>query len=138
MKKLIFLFLCLCFFKNLSFAESYNYIKPEVFKKMSESGKKFHLIDVQKEEDFEKRNIKGSVKTASYPVKSDEDKKKLDTVIDKVKKDNLDIIIICPKGGGAAKGAYDYFKSKGVVESRLFILEGGIQGFPYNDMCQTK
>ncbi len=46
----------------------------------------------------------------------------------------VDVVIICPKGKGGALNAYDYLKSKGVPENRLFILEGGIDDWPYPDL----
>ncbi len=95
-----------------------------------------HILDVQKPEDFQKKHIKGSFGTGAYPVKTEEDRKKLDALIEKIKKDELDIVIICPRGAGAAKNTYDYIKSMGISEKRLFILEGGIQGFPHTGLCE--
>jgi len=31
------------------------------------------------------------------------------------------------RGGGGAKKAYEYIKSKGIVETRPFILERGVE-----------
>ncbi|MCX7991491.1 MAG: rhodanese-like domain-containing protein [Proteobacteria bacterium] len=138
MKKILILFFCLFVFKSFGFAESYNFIKPEELKRLIESGKRIHLIDVQKEGDFVKKHIKGSVQTDAYPVKSDEDKRKLDYVAEKIKNDNLDVVIVCPRGGGAAKNTYSYLKEKGIAEKRLYILEGGIQGFSYEEVCVKK
>ncbi len=137
MKKMVF-FLLFIFVSTYAQGKDYRFISPLNFKKLIESGQKVHLIDLQKEEDFAKKHIKGSIETYAYPVKSDEDKQKLDAIIEKIKKDNLDIIIICPRGGNAAKNAYDYMLSKGITEDRLYILEGGIKEFPYGEMCQTK
>lgn len=135
MKKVVFLFTFI-FLVKIASAENYNFLKPEVFKGWIESGKKMYIVDIQKEEEFQKRHIKGSIGTGAYPVKSEQDKAKLDIFINEVKNNNLDIVIVCPRGGGAAKNAYDYLKSKGISEKRLYILEGGIQGFPYGELCQ--
>lgn len=135
MKRVLFLFLTI-FLVKIADAESYNFLKPEILKNWIESGKKIYIVDVQKDEDFQKRHIKGSIGTGAYPLKSEQDKAKLDIIYNKAKNDNMDIVIVCPRGGGAAKNAYDYLKSKGITEKRLFILEGGIQGFPYGELCQ--
>jgi hypothetical protein len=37
-------------------------------------------------------------------------------------------------GKSGAKNNYDYLQSKGVVENRLQILEGGIADWPYAEM----
>lgn len=136
MKRIVFLVFFILLVK-VAFAQNYNFLKAEDFKKWVDSSKKIHIIDVQREEDFRKKHIKGSIGTDAYPVKTEQDKVKLDKVISRVKIDNLDIVIVCPRGGGAAKNAFDYLKSKGINEKRLYILEGGIKGFPYKEMCQN-
>jgi len=137
MKKVVF-FLLFIFVSTYAQGKDYRFISPLSFKKLIDLGQKVHLIDLQKEEDFTKKHIKGSIGTYAYPVKSDEDKSKLDAIIEKVKKDNFDIVIVCPRGGNAAKNAYDYMLSKGIAEERLYILEGGIKDFSYGEMCQTR
>jgi hypothetical protein len=44
------------------------------------------------------------------------------------------VVIICPRGKSGASNTYDYIKSKGIPENRLYILEGGIAGWPYKEM----
>ncbi|MCX7769722.1 MAG: rhodanese-like domain-containing protein [Proteobacteria bacterium] len=135
MQRILFVLFFLVFFINSLEAQNYNYLKAEVLKKWVDSGKKIHIIDVQKDEDFNKKHLKGSIATGAYPVKSDQDKAKLDRIVEKVKSDNLEIVIVCPRGGGAAKNTYEYMRSRGIEEKRLYILEGGIQEFPYKEMC---
>ena len=55
-------------------------------------------------------------------------------MIPKIRASKGEVVIICPKGKGGAVNTYEYLQSKGVPESRLFILEGGIDGWPYADM----
>ena len=45
-----------------------------------------------------------------------------------------DVVVICPRGGGGAKRCYDYLKSQGVPDAKLFILEGGVDKWPNRDM----
>jgi hypothetical protein len=42
-----------------------------------------------------------------------------------------DVVTVCPKGGGGAKNTVDYYKSKGVSEKRLLILEKGMSEWPF-------
>lgn len=133
----MFVFLAVLFCGTLAVAASYNYVKPDTFKQWMESGKKTIIVDIQVPAEFEKRHFKGSVETNAYPVKSDEEKKRLDKVVEQINSSPVDVVIVCPRGGGGAKNTYDYLKSKGVDEKRLFILEKGMEGWPYPEICVT-
>ncbi len=111
-----------------------NYVKPEVFKQWLRSHKSMIIVDIQPSEDFLEQHFKGSIMTDAYPVKTNEDKKRLDQAIKKAKASQNDVVIVCPRGKTSASNAYDYLKSQGIAENRLFILEGGIDGWPYKEM----
>lgn len=118
-------------------AADYRYVAPEKFKEWQESGKKAIIVDIQVPAEFEKRHFKGSIETGAYPVKTDEERKKLDKTLEQINASKDDVVIICPRGGGGAKNTYDYLKGKGVEEKRLFILAKGMEGWPYPEMCAT-
>ena len=133
MKKYLVLAVSLVFlFTTSAFAA--NYVKPEDFKKWLESGKKLIIVDIQPAEDFEEHHFKGSIETNAFPAKTDEEKKRLDKVIPLIMSSSDDVVIICPRGRSGASNTYEYLKSKGVPEKRLYILEGGIAGWPYKEM----
>ena len=44
--------------------------------------------------------------------------------------------IVCPRGAGGAKRAYDYMEEKGIPKARLSILEKGQGGWPYKELEQ--
>lgn len=111
-----------------------NYVKPDVFKQWLANNKPLVIIDIQTAENFEEHHFKGSIETNAFPAKSDEEKKRLDKVLPKIQSSKDDVVIICPKGKGGALNTYDYLLSKGIAEGRLFILEGGIGGWPYPDL----
>ncbi len=135
MKK-FFVVLAVSLFLLTSNTLAANYVKADVFKGWLESGKKMIIVDIQPKEDFEKHHFKGSIETNAFPAKTDEKKKRLDPVIEKIKQSKDDVVIICPRGKSGASNTYDYIKSKGVSENRLYILEGGIAGWPYKEMLQ--
>jgi len=112
-------------------AEGYNYVSQEKFKDWLSTGKKTIIVDIQASAEFAKRHFKGSIETNAYPVKSDEERKRLDAVLGQINASREDVVIVCPRGGGGAKNTYEYLKSKGVDEKRLFILEKGMEGWPY-------
>jgi len=116
-------------------AADYNFVSPDRFKEGLATGKKSIIVDIQVPDEFVKRHFKGSLETNAYPVKTDEERKRLDAVLATINASQDDVVIICPRGGGGAKNTYDYLKSKGVDEKRLFILEKGMEGWPYPELC---
>jgi thiosulfate/3-mercaptopyruvate sulfurtransferase len=109
------------------------YYTAEQLQKSMKEKAPIHIVDIQPKEDFEKHHIKGVINTYAYPVKSDEDKAKLDKIIPVLEGDKEEIVIICPKGGGGATRTYEYLKDdKKIDEKRLFILEKGQAGWPFD------
>jgi rhodanese-related sulfurtransferase len=111
-----------------------NYVKPDVFKQWLTGNKQIVIVDIQPAENFAEHHFKGSIETNAFPGKTDEEKKRLDKTLPNMQSSKGEVVIICPKGKGGALNTYDYLKSKGVPESRLLILEGGIDGWPYPEL----
>jgi rhodanese-related sulfurtransferase len=120
---------------SAAFAGGYQYVSPEKFKEWQESGKKTVIVDIQVPAEFTKRHFKGAIETNAFPAKSEEERKRLDKTLERIKATQEDVVIVCPRGGGGAKNTYDYLKGKGIEEKRLFILEKGMEGWPYTEMC---
>lgn len=112
-------------------AGSYSYVKADDFKSWLQDGRSMAIVDIQPGPDFQKQHFRDAIETNAYPAKTDEERKRLDKALPRLEASRDDIVIICPRGGGGAKGAYDYLKGKGIDEKRLFILEGGMQGWPH-------
>lgn len=115
-------------------AGSYNYVAPAEFKAWLESGKKMQIVDIQAPAEFQKQHFQGSLETNAYPVKSPEEKLRLDKVVPVLAAGREEVVVICPRGGGGAKNTYDYLKEKGLPEARLRILEKGVEGWPYQEL----
>lgn len=113
-----------------------NYVKPDELKQWLKTGKPVILVDIQPAHEFMQHHFKGSVETNAFPAKRDEEKKKLDKVLPRILASRDDVVIICPRGRSGAMNTYDYLKSKGVDEKRLYILEGGVAGWPYREMLE--
>jgi rhodanese-related sulfurtransferase len=118
-------------------ALAYNYIKADEFKAWLESGREVAIVDILPAADFAKGHFAGAIETNAYPVKSDEEKGRLDPVAAALAASSEEVIIVCPRGGGGAKSTYDYLKAKGIAEQRLLILEKGSEGWPFPDMLTT-
>lgn len=115
-----------------------NYVKPDEFKKWLETGKKMIIVDIQPKAEFEAHHFNGSIETNAFPAKTDEEKKRIDKVLPLIMSSSDDVVIICPRGRSGAMNTYEYLKSKGVPEKRLYILEGGIAGWPYKEVLKKR
>ena len=115
-------------------ASAANMVSPDTFKQWIDGNKPVTVVDIQPAGEYEAHHFKGSIETNAFPAKDDEEKKKLDKVLTAIKASKDDVVIICPRGRSGASNAYYHLKSQGVDEKRLFILEGGMQDWPYKDM----
>ncbi|GAB7079023.1 rhodanese-like domain-containing protein [Megalodesulfovibrio paquesii] len=109
----------------------YNFIAPDVLHKRLEAKEALVLIDICVVEQFKTGHIPGSLETNAYPVETDAERARLAEKLPKIKESGVDVIIVCPRGGGGAKRAVDYYLSQGVDAKRLLILEKGMDGWPY-------
>jgi thiosulfate/3-mercaptopyruvate sulfurtransferase len=112
-------------------AGGYQYVSASDLMQKLERNEEIVLLDIQVEKEFEQHHIAGAVATYAYPVKSDGDREKLDAALTQMKGSDKPVVIVCPRGGGGAKRTYDYLKAKGIADTRLTILEGGQQDWPY-------
>jgi rhodanese-related sulfurtransferase len=134
MKRIIMFVLFIFSSAAICMAGSYKYVEPEQFKQWLEKGKEMSIVDIQIPTEYQQHHFKGSLETNSYPVKSAADRLKLDKVFPILSATQNDVVVICPRGGGGAKNTYDYLKEKGIDEKRIFILEDGMQGWPYKEL----
>jgi rhodanese-related sulfurtransferase len=114
-----------------SSSDSYNYIAADALQKRITGGSPMILIDICPVDQFAAGHIKGSIETNAYPVKTDAEKARLAKYLPKIKAASEDVIIVCPRGGGGAKNTFGFYKSNGVEEKRLLILEKGMDKWPY-------
>ena len=135
MKKIIVLLvvLLLCFATS-GWSFFYQYMTAGEVRKKLQAGSSLALVDIQVEEEFASHHLQGALASYAYPVKSAADQQKLHTLLSQLQTSSEPVVIICPRGGGGAKRAYDYLQDQGIAEDRLYILEKGQQGWPYADL----
>ncbi len=115
--------------------KTYNYYTAEQTKEAIEKGDNIILLDIQVKEEWDVHHIKGAIPTHAYPVKTDEERAKLDAVLPQLDGEQP-IVVICPGGAGGAQRTIDYLQTKGVKGDRLFILENGQGKWPYNELLE--
>ncbi|GAB4345413.1 MAG: rhodanese-like domain-containing protein [Desulfobulbaceae bacterium] len=119
------------------FAADYQYVAAEELKGWLEADKSMLIVDIQVKPEFAAHHIKGSVETNAYPVKSDAERAKINPAVEMYRNGQYEsVVVVCPRGKGGAKRAYDYLKSRGVPEAKLLILTKGMAGWPYADWVE--
>lgn len=117
-------------------AATFNYRTAEEVKENIENDDDIILLDIQPEEAWEEHHIKGAIPTHAFPVETDEDKAKFDGVMADLEASEDPIIIVCPRGKKGAERTYGYLLEKGIKEDRVFILENGQEGWPYDELLE--
>ncbi len=116
--------------------KQYQYYTAEQLKTAIENKDDIYLIDIQPKEDYDAHHIVGTVPTYAYPADTDDLRSKIDVTLDEINKTDKPIIVICPGGGGGAKNTIDYLTTKSVDAKRMFILEKGQKGWPYDELLE--
>ncbi|MGL1863709.1 MAG: rhodanese-like domain-containing protein [Pseudodesulfovibrio sp.] len=131
MKKLLFITLMALLLPVLASASDYNYITQDAMRSKLDAKAQVAIVDICPIDQFAQGHLPGSIETNAYPVKTDEERAKLDNAVPALKASGDNIVIVCPGGRGGAKRTYDYYKAQGIDENRLFILEKGMNDWPY-------
>ncbi|MCP3176028.1 MAG: rhodanese-like domain-containing protein [Desulfuromonadales bacterium] len=111
-----------------------NMMEEDAVKNLLEQDNALILVDIQPAEAFAKAHIRGSLETNAFPAKTAEEKARLDQVLPVIQSSDLPVVIVCPRGKSGARNSYDYLLSKGVPEDRLYILEGGMADWPFDEL----
>ncbi|BCA81062.1 rhodanese-like domain-containing protein [Desulfuromonas sp. AOP6] len=111
-----------------------NMMEEDAVKNLLEQDNALILVDIQPADAFAKAHIRGSLETNAFPAKTAEEKARLDQVLPAIQASDLPVVIVCPRGKSGARNSYDYLLSKGVSEDRLYILEGGMADWPFDEL----
>ncbi|MEJ2469774.1 MAG: rhodanese-like domain-containing protein [Desulfuromonadales bacterium] len=117
---------------------TYNYIKAKDLETRLKAKTPTNIVDIQVEDEFGQHHIPGAIPTHAYPVKSDTDRAKLDTAIAQINTNTDPVVIVCPRGAGGAKRAYDYLQEQSVPAERLLILENGQGGWFSSELTESQ
>jgi len=134
MKQIMLLLTLLLGCTTIAMAGNYNYVGQDEFRHWMENGKVMTIVDIQVPAEFQQHHFKGSLETNAFPVKSADEKLKLEKILPLLSATQTDVVVVCPRGGGGAKNASDYLHEKGINEKRIFILTKGMQGWPYKEL----
>ena len=135
-----FFLLVILLIASLSWAGDgkYNYISAADLEARLTDDKPTNIVDIQVEEEFAQHHIKGAIPTYAYPVKSDTDRAKLDTTVQRLKTNDDPVVVVCPRGAGGATRTYDYLVQQGISAERLAILENGQGGWTCSPLTEKQ
>jgi len=109
------------------------YVSPETFRNWLAQDRSI-IIDVQPYATYVKGHFPDSYATFAYPVKTTEQKEKLDALLSIINQSEKPVVLVCPGGITGAPNARMHFMSRGVPSERLYILKGGTSGWPYPEL----
>lgn len=118
-------------------AKEYRYISARQLKQDIEQQQPFLLVDIQAESEFTQHHIRGAIATSAYPVKTAEQRARLDSVLPQLKTSDNPVVLISPRAGIATERAYDYLLDNGVSLERMTILIGGQRQWPYPSLLAS-
>ncbi len=116
---------------SAALAGDYNYIAAKDLKDRLDAGNSPIIIDICPAEQYAAGHVKGAIETNAYPVKTEAEKTLLAKQLPMLQETDEDIVVVCPGGAGGAKRTIHFYKTKGVDEKRLLILEKGMNKWPY-------
>jgi rhodanese-related sulfurtransferase len=114
----------------------YQYISADDLNQRLQAGNPMVIVDICPPEEFAEGHIAGSIETNAYPTETAEERARLDRAMPAISASAAEVIIVCPGGGGGAKRSVDYYKSRGVDEKRLVILEKGLRKWPFEKVSR--
>ncbi len=141
MKKILFIVCAVlaAFTQSAMAWTSYNYVSADELKGWLQASSPILLVDIQEKKDFAAHHIKASLETNAYPVESDHDRQTIDPAVKLAHANSYAaVVVVCPRGKGGAKRAYDYLAAKGVPEAKLRILAGGMENWPHKEWVVSR
>ena len=134
-KKAIFATIVMLFMMSIPcFALAFNMITADELKVRLDTKEPTILLDIQKKNAYKEHHFYGSIRTYAYPAKSDSD---LESAVQGVRmheQTGNNVVIIGPRGGRASQRTTEFLITRGVPEEKIFILNGGINNWPYRKM----
>jgi rhodanese-related sulfurtransferase len=104
---------------------------------MLDSKKPVSIIDIQVEEEFAAHSIPGAIATYSYPVKSEDDKAKLDAKLRRARGRSARPSSSAP-WRGRCQALLRPSCAKGIAKDRLLILEKGQAEWSYEEYTKKQ
>lgn len=110
----------------------WQYMSAEDTKAMLDNGEPVLILDSRPDDMYNAGHIEGCLHVPCYPVDTPELENVLRDAVPTLQESDDPIVIVCKSGNKGAKRAISVLIDEGVSADRLFILEGGGEGWPYD------
>lgn len=116
----------------------WQYMSAEDTKAMLDSGEPVLILDSRPDDMYNAGHIPGAYHLPCYPVDTPELEQLLVDAAADLKALDAPIVIVCKTGNKGAKRAISVLIDQGVPAGQLYILEGGGEGWTYEDYLTTE
>ncbi|WP_242831267.1 rhodanese-like domain-containing protein [Desulfitobacterium dehalogenans] len=117
-------------------AINWQYKTADETKAMLDTKESVIILDSRPDDMYTKGHIPGAYHVPSYPVDTQELEKVLKDAVPNLQGDDP-IVIVCKTGNKGAKRAISVLQDEGIAAERLFILEGGGEGWKFPEYTST-
>lgn len=124
----------------LEVTPNYQYVTPEEMKAKIEAGEDMILLSVQTRSSYKTDgHLAGSIETKAYPANTADLRKRLAKETDALTESTAPIYVMCMEGKAGAENAISYYVNEQKMDqTRFYIIEGGIKGWPYPEMLEDR
>lgn len=95
-----------------------------------DGGEPIIVLDTMVDDVYEEAHIKGAYHVPCFPLDTEEKEERLVSEVKNLQGDEP-IAIVCKTGNKVAKRAISILTEEGIDPSRLYIIEGGRDGWPH-------
>lgn len=124
--------------EELSRVPVFQYISADAMTAKLTAEEPMVILSVQSKENYrEVGHFEDSIATYAYPADTSSLRSELADVVDELKETSDPIIVVSHRDDEGATNAITYYVNEhGMDETRFFILEGGIAGWPHPEMLE--
>lgn len=115
---------------------SWQYKTADETKAMLDAQESVIILDSRPDDMYTKGHIPGAYHVPSYPMDTPELEQVLKDAVPNLQGDDP-IVIVCKSGNKGAKRAISFLQDQGIAPERLFILEGGGDGWKIPEYTTT-
>ena len=95
LRKFVILIIALALAAPAAMAADYNFVETQEFKSWLENDRDMVIVDIQVPEEFTKSHFPGALETNAYPVKSDEERIRLDQTLEAINATTAAVVMGC-------------------------------------------
>lgn len=117
-------------------AIDWQYMTADELTKKLDAGDPVIVLDIRPDDMYNNGHIKGAYHVSVFPVDTEEQEKTLKDAAKNLGGDDP-IVIICKTGNKGAKRTISVLQDEGIKADRLFILEGGGDGWNVAEWTTT-